>query len=302
MPGHGIAMIVHGGAWDIPSEAVESHRRGVEAAAAAGFAALEGGAAAIDALEIAVRSLEDDPTFDAGTGSMLNRDGEVELDAIVMRGDDLEAGAVAAVRRVRNPIQLARRVLENSEHLLLVGAGAGMFAREQGIPEIPEQDLLVERERERWEEIRRGDGKKTRDYFDGPPHGTVGAVAFDDQGCLAAGTSTGGTPGKYPGRVGDSAIVGCGCYCDDRAGGASATGYGESILRATLCRDAVRLLEDGKPAPMAAEASIARLGLRFEGRGGIILIDRQGRIGHAHNTPRMAVAGRAAGIEPFASV
>jgi beta-aspartyl-peptidase (threonine type) len=130
----------------------------------------------------------------------------------------------------------------------------------------------------------------------------VGAVALDGAGRLAAGTSTGGTPGKYPGRVGDSPILGCGCYCDGRVGGASATGYGEEILRATLCRDAVRSLEDGEPAPGAAERAIRRLDERFHGNGGIILIDRQGRIGHAHNTPRMALAILRVGEEPWAAV
>jgi len=232
------ALIVHGGAWDIPDDVVTTHREGV----------------------------------------------------------------LAAVRAIRNPISLARRVMESSEHLLLVGAGANRFAREQGIPELPEQELLVGRERRRWEEMQAGRGLKPREYFEGPPRGTVGAVALDSAGRLAAGTSTGGTPGKYPGRVGDSPILGCGCYCDGEAGGASATGYGEEILRATLCRDAVRSLEEGESAPEAAERAIRRLDHRFRGNGGIILLDRQGRIGHAHNTPRMALAILREGQEPEASV
>jgi beta-aspartyl-peptidase (threonine type) len=295
------SLVVHGGAWDIPDDAVEDHRRGVEAALRTGWGILEAGGEAMDAVEAAVRALEDDPTFDAGRGSMLNLDGEVELDAMIMRGDDMQAGAVAAVRNIRNPVSLARRLLERGEHVLLVGSGANRFAREQGIAEVPPEELLVGRELERLAEIRAGRGRPIPDTFGGPARGTVGAVALDGRGRLAAATSTGGTPGKYPGRVGDSPIPGCGCYCDGRAGGASATGYGEAILRATLCRDAVRLLEEGRPAAAAADDAIARLGLRFGGRAGIILVDRAGRIGHAHSTPRMAVAGRRDGEPPFAS-
>ena len=293
--------MVHGGAWDIPDDAVEQHRRGVLAGLEQGWVRLRDGGSAVDAVQDAVQVLEDDPTFDAGTGSMLNLEGHVELDAILVRGQDLAAGAVAAVRRIKNPIGLARKVLENSEHILLVGAGAGRFAREQGIEEIAEEDLLVGRERQRLEELKLH-GHKAERYFRPPSRGTVGAVALDAGGHLAAATSTGGTPGKYPGRVGDSPLLGCGCYCDDRAGGASATGYGESLLRATLCRDAARMMEDGMSAADSASASIARLESRFHGHGGIILIDRDGRIGHAHNTPRMALAGRREGQEPFSSV
>jgi beta-aspartyl-peptidase (threonine type) len=192
-------------------------------------------------------------------------------------------------------------VLEESEHVLLVGDGARRFAREHGLTEVPAEDLLVGRERQRLEEMKQH-GLLAHDYFRGPSRGTVGAVARDADGRLAAATSTGGTPGKYPGRVGDSPLMGCGCYCDDLAGGASATGYGESLLRATLCRDATRLLEEGAGATEAAAASIRRLEERFDCHGGIILMDREGRIGHAHNTPRMALAGRREGDRPFHSV
>jgi beta-aspartyl-peptidase (threonine type) len=297
----GKAMMVHGGAWAIPDEAVAGHRRGVEAALAAGWAVLQSSGGALDAVEAAIRVLEDDPTFDAGTGAMLNREGEVELDAMLMRGEDMAAGAVAAVRRIRNPIALARRLLERGEHVFLVGAGANRFAMEEGIPEVDEGSLLVGRERARWEELRAGRGPTVREMFEGPL-GTVGAVARDDGGRLAAGTSTGGTPGKYPGRVGDSPVIGAGCYCDGMAGGASATGYGEAILRATFCRDAVGLLEAGNDPGAAARDAVARLEARFGGRGGIILIDRRGRIGHAFNTPRMAVACVTDDSPPYASV
>jgi L-asparaginase / beta-aspartyl-peptidase len=297
-----IALMVHGGAWDIPDRTVEAHRRGVLEAVEIGWSILSSGGDAVDAVEAAVRGLEDDPTFDAGTGSMLNQDGEVELDAILMRGHDLQAGAVAAVRGIRNPISLARRVLEDSDHVFLVGAGANRFARERGIPEVPPESLLVEEELARWREMKSGEGRSAREIFEGPSRGTVGAVALDRSGRMAAGTSTGGTPGKYPGRVGDSPVLGGGCYCADDAGGGSATGYGEDLLRATVCRDAVRWMEEGAAADRAASDSIQRLEQRFQGRGGIILVDQKGRIGHARNTPRMAVAGRRAGQEAFVSL
>lgn len=299
--GHRLALVVHGGAWAIPDDTVEQHRRGVLAGLQQGWERLREGGTAVDAVQAVVQALEDDPTFDAGTGSMLNLEGHVEMDAILMRGQDLQAGAVAAVQRIKNPIGLARKVLENSQHILLVGAGAGRFAREQGLEEIAEEDLLVGRERERLEELK-SSGYSAERYFRGPSRGTVGAVALDAEGHLAAATSTGGTPGKYPGRVGDSPLLGCGCYCDDHAGGASATGYGEALLRATFCRDAARMMEDGMSAANAASASIARLENRFQGHGGVILIDRDGSIGHAHNTPRMALAGRLEGEEPFSAV
>lgn len=300
--GDGIALVVHGGAWDIPDGAVADHRRGVGAALAAGWQVLEAGGDALDAVEAAIRTMEDDPTFDAGRGSMLNLAGEVELDALILRGEDMEGGAVASVRGIRNPISLARRVMEASDHFLLVGEGANRFAAEQGFERVPPEALVVGREAQRLADIRAGRGRRPSDYFDAAPDGTVGAVARDTHGRLAAGTSTGGTPGKYPGRVGDSPIPGCGGYCDGRVGGASATGYGEAILRATLCRDAVRLLEEGRAPADAARESVARLDLRFAGRAGIIMIDRQGRIGHTHNTPRMAVAGRRGRERAFVAV
>ncbi|HJZ47509.1 MAG TPA: isoaspartyl peptidase/L-asparaginase, partial [Roseiflexaceae bacterium] len=226
-----ISLIVHGGAWDIPNDEVAEHQNGCRAALEAGWHVLERGGAALDAVEAAVRVLEDAPIFDAGVGSVLNRDGDVELDAAIMDGPTLRSGAVAAVRRVRNPITLARRVLE-SQVILLVGQGAERFAEAAGLPLCDPAELIVERERVRWQELLAQSDFRSQDAFgarqvegvsgrgregaSADPHAltpspprplanpgdTVGCVALDRDGRLAAGTSTGGTANKLPGRVG----------------------------------------------------------------------------------------------------
>ena len=255
-----LALIVHGGAWDIPDDEVAPHLAGCRRALAAGWEALTNGRSALDAVEIAVRIMEDDPTFDAGVGSVLNRDGLVELDAAIMDGATLRSGAVAAVRGIRNPISLARRVLE-SEAALLVGRGAERFADTVGIERCADEDMIVPRERARWEELCRLAAYRTPDAFQRPPgevaglrgivaggdHApdqpglriqhpgdTVGAVALDRYGNLAAAVSTGGTPFKLPGRVGDTPLIGAGLYADVQTGGCASTGWGESIIKVLL--------------------------------------------------------------------
>jgi len=288
----GIALVVHGGAWAIPDDQVAAHRVGVEAAAHVGWAVLQGGGSALDAVEAAVRLLEDDPTFDAGRGSFLNQAGQVELDAGIMDGATLDLGAVAAVRRVPNPITLARRILEHPDFSMLVGDGALSFAAACGLPLVDEDALIVPRERAQWEAWRRADGFGPEAAFAGKgSRGTVGAVARDTAGRIAAGTSTGGSPFKHPGRVGDSPIVGAGFYADTR-GGASSTGHGEAILKIGLACLAVAPLGPpaGAGAPDAAAAAIARLAA-LPGFGGVIVLGALGRPGVAFNTPRMAYAG-----------
>ena len=310
---------MHGGAWNIPNEAVEACRIACRKALEAGWEILKNGGEALDAVEAAVVVLEDDPIFDAGTGSHLNRDGRVQLDAIVMDGRTLRAGAVAAVERIHNPVRLARRVMTSCEHMFLVGAGAEQFAVEQGMELCVPEELIVPRERELWERARSsrkadratglpGNASRTDDDV---PHnlvppgsdvstGTVGAIAIDSRGNLAAGTSTGGTFDKRPGRVGDSPLIGCGCYADLEGGGVSCTGWGEAIMKVVLAKTAVEKLRNGflgtgqdtcpgelLPQRVAREC-VRLLAERTQGTGGLILLDRQGRPGFAFNTPRMS--------------
>lgn len=282
------AIIVHGGAWSIPAELLAAHRDGCREAVVRGWRVLRGGGSALDAVEAAVTYLEDDPVFDAGTGSFLNADGEVELDAGFMDGSTLAAGAVAAVHRIHNPITLARRVLE-SEHVLIVGAGAERFAEQAGIPLCDGADLVVERERRLWESLRAGSLDADAIVFGKQALSTVGAVALDIRGNIAAGTSTGGSLNKWPGRVGDVPLVGSGFYATED-GGASCTGWGEGIMRITMAKHAVDLMSGGKSAAVAAGDAVKLLSGRLRGVGGIILLDRDGNVGHSHSTRYMACA------------
>jgi len=279
------AIIVHGGAWAIPDEEVEAHLTGVRRAAELGWKVLMETDNSLDAVERAVILMEDDPTFDAGVGSFLNRDGYVELDASIMDGE-LNAGAVASVNRVKNPVRLARMIMERTEHLLFVGEGAHRLAESFGMSLIDPRELVVERERRRWEEFR-AKGMSSRKAFE--KDSTVGAVAIDSKGRLAAALSTGGSPFRMAGRVGDVPVVGAGLYADNRKGAAACSGHGESIIKVVLAKSAVDMLALGLSAMEAARAAIDLLG-RVGGRGGIIMVDRDGDLGYYYNTPRMAIA------------
>jgi beta-aspartyl-peptidase (threonine type) len=296
------------------------------AAAERGAEVLRRGGSALDAVVEAVVALEDDPWFNAGYGSALNADGKVEMDASLMvfppdlaigrsrrgsirgaggPGPRLGIGAVAAVSRVRNPIMLARAVMEFTPHVLMVGAGAERIARLAGLKRCRPEQLISPRARERWQAFRErqdaGGGRlasgragnvgiiaKTRGRSLRREHGTVGAVAVDARGAMAAATSTGGITGKLPGRVGDSAIVGGGTFADHR-GAASATGFGEAIIKTMLCLEAVRAL--GRTSPLrAARGAIARLRKIDGAEAGIIVLDHQGRFGYASNAEHMEVA------------
>ncbi len=285
---HHPILIVHGGAYDIPPETHEAHAAGCRRAAETGWAVLTEGGSALEAVEAAVRVLEDDPTFDAGRGSFLNAAGEVEMDAMIMDGRDLNCGAVAAVQRMRHPVTLARLVMTESEHNMLVGPGAEAFARAHGIPVCPPEELLVTRELERW----RIESAGTPHQWDGniKPADTVGAVALDAAGNLAAATSTGGTFNKLPGRVGDSPLVGCGTYADNRTAAVSATGQGEALMRVVISKTVCDFIAQGMTAQEAADRAIAVLAERTSGKGGMIAVDRWGRVGIAHNTPYIAHA------------
>jgi len=315
-------LLVHGGAWAIPDDAVEAHTFGVRSALLAGYALLERGATAIDAVEAAVSTLEDDEAFDAGRGSFLTRDGRVQLDALLMDGGitgSMRAGGVACVERLRNPIRAARLVLEKSPHVYFVGQDAESFAAEHGMPLIDNAELVLERERARLAVAQRKERAGLPDQtFSGETdkeapgytarashdasydasshdttsgassHDTVGAVALDAGGNLAAATSTGGTLNKAPGRVGDSSLIGCGCYADNLSAAVSLTGWGEPIMKLVLGKWAVDRVLSGEAPENAAQAAIAYLFKRLGGHGGIILLGPDGRHGIAHNTPRMA--------------
>src|SRR5258706_6757788 len=300
------SLIVHGGAWDIPDEAVDVCKAGCERALVAGWSILNQGGSALDAVEAAVVVLEDDPVFDAGFGSHLSVDGHAECDAIVMDGGRLRAGSVAALRRIRNPVRLARQVLENCPHMMLVAEGAERFAADQGLQLCAPDELIAEGERYAWLKCR--NSKHAAAHHRGHEQGTVGAVALDSNDRLFAATSTGGTCCKLPGRVGDSPLIGCGCYADNEAGGVSCTGYGEAIMKVVLAKTAADFLRrpvgsDTNPSPsilpkpstpdvaaLAAREPVSVLAKRTHATGGLILLDRKGNPGLAFNTPRRAYA------------
>jgi beta-aspartyl-peptidase (threonine type) len=277
-----LTLVVHGGAGTIRQEVEAAARAGVERALAKGWAILEGGGTAMDACELAILELEDDPVFDAGLGAHLNREGYAQLDAIVMDGATLQSGAVAAVERLRNPIRLARRILQKGEHSLLVGAGAEQFALESGIQLCNPAELITPYERQRW----------SAKAAEQQAHGTVGAVAIDAAGNLCAATSTGGTFFKHPGRVGDSPLIGCGCYADNESAAVSCTGHGESIMKILMAKSAADFVAAGQDPQSAADAAVKLLSRRTSGAGGLIIVDREGRFGASFSTPHMTWAAK----------
>jgi beta-aspartyl-peptidase (threonine type) len=296
---NGWVLAIHGGAGEIETARIEEVLLGCRRAVQAGAEVLAAAGSALDAVEMAVRALEDDPAFNAGFGSVLTREGTVEVDAAVMTGEDLRAGAVGALPDVRHPVSVARRLLDTGEHVLLVGAGAAAFAREQGFSPEPAEALVTDRARER---LARWLAERSRPAPGEPGGSTVGAVARDQSGRVAAATSTGGMTGKRPGRVGDSPLVGAGTYAcslDGRGGACSATGHGEAILRALLAYDAVERLRQGVAAGEAARAAMVELVRRIgtSARAGLIVCDVDGAVGLAHNSSHMpfaiARAGRA---------
>jgi len=287
----------------MPDDMVEAHLKGVRNAIAAGWRALSRGGSAVDAVEEAVVVMEDDDTFDAGRGSFLNRDGKVQLDALIMEGSTLRAGGVGGVERIANPVRAARKILSESPHVYFVGEGAERFAAEHGMALCKNEDLVVTREVERLREYQAHKEEHRADLFaPTDSHDTVGAVALDRDGNIAAATSTGGTLNKAPGRLGDSSLIGCGCYADNQTAAASLTGWGEPIMKLVLAKWATDRVATGNLPEWAAAEAIDYLKTRVNGHGGIILLDAKGRFGIAHNTPRMAWAfktmtNEASGVE-----
>lgn len=279
-----LSIIVHGGAGPIKDGSLQARLDGCRDAALVGWKILQNNGSAVDAAEAAVIALEDNPLFNAGTGSTLNCLGKVEMDAAIMEGATLRAGSVAAVTGIKNPIRVARQVMEDGRHVMLAGEGALRFARQCGVPECDPDELIVAAERERWRS----------------KHGTVGCVTLDATGNLAVATSTGGMFNKLPGRVGDSPLIGCGTYADE-FGAASGTGHGEAFMRLLVAKRAIGYLEAGLDARTAAQKVIADLETKLSSTGGIILIDRHGQIGYARNTTHMPVCSLNGGEPMVAS-
>ncbi len=310
-----LALVVHGGAWDIPDAELADHLDGLRIAVARGRRVLERGGSAVDAAEAAVVAMESHPAFDAGRGSVLDRDGAPQLDAGLMCGATLRWGAVAGVRVLDHPIRAARRLLDDTDGQafgarLLVGEGAERYAAEAGLPHVSPEHLTVERERDRFFALRADPDYHPSRAISGPadaPRGTVGAVALDASGRLAAATSTGGTPYARSGRVGDASIVGSGVYADAHAA-LSATGWGEAILTVQLAARVAMRVEAGADPTSAAQAGLdaMRAAVVWPGAapatGGIIVLAADGTPGWAFTTPRMARGGWSDGGEPWVDV
>ena len=275
----------------MPDDMLHAHINGVRHALAAGWRVLERGGPSVDAVEEAVVIMEDDETFDAGRGSFLNRDGKVQLDALIMDGATLRAGGVGCVERLRNPVRAARKILSQSPHVYFVGEGAERFAAEHGVALCRNEDLIIPREVERLRAYQTQTSSGGDDLFaPAISHDTVGAVALDRDGNIAAATSTGGTLNKAPGRLGDSSLIGCGCYANNESAAASTTGWGEPIMKLVLAKWTADRIAAGNLPEWAAQESMNYLKERVNGHGGIIVLDKHGHFGIAHNTPRMAWA------------
>lgn len=288
------AIIVHGGAgaWRLKSDQMQGAIEACRSAAAASQKILLAGGSALDAVETAVNILEDAPMLDAGRGSYLNANGDIQMDALIMDGQNLDMGAVAAISQVRHPISLARRIMTDSEHTFIVGLGAEAFADSIGFPRCEVAELLVGPEQERYRALQTQQDYETIEIFTEPGSmgDTVGAVAIDQNGNVATATSTGGTRKKLPGRVGDSPLVGSGGYADNGSAAVSATGHGESLMKVLISKQACDFVSAGLSAQSACAAAIKLYEERVDGKGGIIAVDRTGKIGYSFNTEGMPYA------------
>ena len=283
------SILVHGGAGDVQPAVLQEHVEGCRVAAAEAARVLQGGGSALNAAQRAVEILEDDPHFNAGTGACLNAEGQIELDAAIMEGTLLRAGSVGALPPFQHPIAIARMILNEGGPVMLAGEGAERFALGRGFARAADDALITDRARERWELVRQGGGP------DGWAGGTVGAVARDRHGTVVAATSTGGKINKAPGRIGDTPILGAGTYADDEAGACSNTGNGEAVMRLCLAKTACEWMRVGMHPVDAARAAVRMMLARTGGTGGIILVDRAGRLGFARTTRTMTWAAASEG-------
>jgi len=306
-------IIVHGGAGTWQPERSQPGLEGVKRAAKTGFDVLKNDGTAVDSVMEAVAVLEDDGAFNAGYGSTLNIDGQVELEASIMNGKTLEAGATALLKDIKNPVCLARIIMDETDHVFVVGEGADKLAK---IHNLPRKDPVTELRKKYYEQQKKtllegkGELPKLAALVKNHPEvfhlDTVGAVALDKKGNVAAATSTGGFPLKLPGRIGDSPQIGCGTYADNLAGACSATGVGEVAIRLVLAKTVCNFIEGGKDAEEAVEQTLRIVNKRFAKiyhSMGFIALDLQGRIGAAHNSPNMCWAYLTPGmLKPAASL
>ncbi|KAM6923226.1 isoaspartyl peptidase/L-asparaginase isoform 1-T1 [Lycodopsis pacificus] len=281
-------VVVHGGAGHIPKEQSEKSMSGVCSVARAGYGILRGGGSSMDAVVEAVSQLENNPSFNAGCGSVLNAKGEVEMDAFVMDGKALGSGAVSAVRNIANPIQLARLVMYKTSHVCLTSEGANRFARSMGVPEVPPESLITEYSRMRWTKNLAPDADPVECQMG--KMGTVGAVAVDNEGNIACATSTGGMLNKMEGRVGDTPCIGSGGYADNQVGAVSTTGHGEAIMKVTLARLILFHMEQGQSVEAASDLGLAYMKSRVGGLGGVVTVDPQGHWAARFSSRQMAWA------------
>ncbi|XP_077289327.1 putative isoaspartyl peptidase/L-asparaginase GA20639 isoform X1 [Arctopsyche grandis] len=285
-------IIVHGGAGDIPENRVPAKIKGVKLAASLGYKCLNSGGSILDAIEVAVRSMEDDEAFNAGYGSVLNLDAAVEMEASMQRGSDLQAGCVTLIRDIRHPISIARRVLEKTPHAMLGGDGARSFAISEGFETVPPSSLVTDAALQALEDFLNGGGGgrieigHKKDMGDGV--GTVGAVAIDSEGRIAVATSTGGMTGKYVGRIGDTPQIGSGTYADDKIGGVSTTGHGETILKVCLAHSIIIGMEKGLSPQEATTQAIDAMTNRLTETAGAITLSNKGDIGMYFSSKMMA--------------
>ncbi|CAG9860104.1 unnamed protein product [Phyllotreta striolata] len=286
-------LLIHGGAGNIPDARVPGKISGCKRSLRMGYDVLKNGGTALDAVEAAVRYMEDDENFNAGYGSVLNLDGEVEMDASIMVGSTLSAGAVTVVRDIKNPISLARLVMEKTPHVLLAGAGANKFASENGVPTVAPGSLVTQAAREALENFKKKGGKLTEIGHKNPGDvGTVGAVALDKNGNLAAATSTGGINGKMVGRSSDTCIIGSGTYADDEVAAISTTGHGETIAKFCLASSIIREIMHGQTAQEATKDVLEKMTARLKNTAGAITLDKEGKVGVFFTSEKMAWAYR----------
>uniref|UniRef100_A0A6M2DD32 Putative asparaginase n=1 Tax=Xenopsylla cheopis TaxID=163159 RepID=A0A6M2DD32_XENCH len=286
-------IVVHGGAGDIPDERVPAKLKGVKLAIRIGLDILKNGGTSIDATEAAIRSMEDDDNFNAGYGSVLTNEGNVEMSASIMHGDKLEAGAVGYLKNIAHPISLARKVMEKTPHVLICAGGATKIAEQEGFEILPEGALVSEKAKEALQKfIDHGGIGQIEIGHANKEGGTVGAVALDCYGNLTAATSTGGITGKYRGRVGDTPQLGSGTYADNKLGAVSTTGHGESILKVCLAHAILLRMHlcQGVSPDEAAKISVDSMQSRLNNTAGAIVLSPTGERGVYHNSKRMAWA------------